>query len=70
MLEGELDSQLGYEKHDKQSKTTSNSRNCYGEKTVKTEHGELSIKVPRDREASFELQVLPKRSRLSEGIEW
>lgn len=69
MLEGELDSHLGYARHDKQSKTTSNSRNGYGEKTVKTEHGELSIKVPRDREASFEPQVLPKRSKLSEGIE-
>lgn len=69
MLEGELDSHLGYEKHDKQSKSTSNSRNGYGEKTVKTEHGELSIKVPRDRQASFEPQILPKRSKLSEGIE-
>lgn len=69
MLEGELDSHLGYQKHDKQSKSTSNSRNGYGEKTVKTEHGELSIKVPRDRDASFEPQILPKRSKLSEGIE-
>ena len=69
MLEGELDSHLGYEKHDKQSKSTTNSRNGYGEKTVKTEHGELAIKVPRDREASFEPQILPKRSKLSEGIE-
>lgn len=69
MLEGELDSHLGYQKHDKQAKDTSNSRNGYGEKTVKTEHGELSIKVPRDREASFEPQILPKRSKLSEGIE-
>lgn len=69
MLEGELDSHLGYQKHDKQSKSTSNSRNGYGEKTVKTEHGELSIKVPRDRESSFEPQILPKRSKLSEGIE-
>lgn len=69
MLEGELDSHLGYEKHDKRSKSTSNSRNGYGEKTVRTEHGELSIKVPRDREASFDPQILPKRSKLSEGIE-
>lgn len=69
MLEGELDSHLGYEKHDKQSKSTTNSRNGYGAKTVKTEHGELSIKVPRDREASFDPQILPKRSKLSEGIE-
>lgn len=69
MLEGELDSHLGYQKHDKHTKETTNSRNGYGEKTVKTEHGELVIKVPRDREASFEPQILPKRSKLSEGIE-
>lgn len=69
MLEGELDSHLGYQKHDKHTKDTTNSRNGYGEKTVKTEHGELSIKVPRDREASFDPQILPKRSKLSEGIE-
>lgn len=69
MLEGELDAHLGYEKHDKHSKNTTNSRNGYGEKTVKTEHGELAIKVPRDRESSFEPQILPKRSKLSEGIE-
>lgn len=69
MLEGELDAHLGYAKHDKQSKETTNSRNGFGEKTVKTEHGELAIKVPRDREATFDPQVLPKRSKLSEGIE-
>ena len=69
MLEGELDAHLGYAKHDKQSKATTNSRNGFGEKTVKTEHGELAIKVPRDREATFDPQVLPKRSKLSEGIE-
>lgn len=69
MLEGELDSHLGYVKHDKQSKQTDNSRNGYGEKKVKTEHGELDIKVPRDRDSSFDPQILPKRSKLSEGIE-
>lgn len=69
MLEGELDSHLGYVKNDKQSKQTGNSRNGYGDKQVKTEHGELSIKVPRDRDASFDPQILPKRSKLSEGIE-
>ena len=69
MLEGELDAHLGYEKHDKQKKETPNSRNGYSGKTVKTEHGELNIQVPRDRDASFDPQVLPKRSKMSEGVE-
>jgi putative transposase len=69
MLEGELDAHLGYQKHDKINKNTSNSRNGFTEKSVKTEHGELAIKVPRDRDSSFEPQILPKRSKISEGIE-
>ncbi|NMM50269.1 IS256 family transposase [Marinigracilibium pacificum] len=69
MLEGELDAHLGYEKHYKQRKNTVNSRNGFTEKAVKTEHGELSIKVPRDRDASFDPQILPKRSKMSEGVE-
>ena len=67
MLEGELDSHLGYDKHDK--KKTSNSRNGYGKKTIKTEYGQTEINTPRDREASFEPVVVPKRSHLSQGIE-
>ncbi len=69
MLEGELDSHLGYMKHNKEPKETTNARNGYGEKTIKTERGEIPIKVSRDRDASFEPQILPKRSKMSEGIE-
>lgn len=69
MLEGELDAHLGYEKHERKEKYSPNARNGYGRKTVKTEHGELEIEVPRDRDASFDPQVLPKRSKMSEGIE-
>ncbi len=67
MLEGELDSHLGYDKHDK--KKTSNSRNGYGKKTIKTEYGQTEINTPRDREASFEPVIVPKRSHFSQGIE-
>ena len=67
MLEGELDSHLGYEKHANSSST--NARNGYSSKIIKTEHGQAQIKVPRDREASFEPVIVPKRSQLSKGIE-
>ena len=50
MLEGELDSHLGYDKNQKSD--NSNARNGYSEKTVRTSMGESNIQVPRDRDAS------------------
>lgn len=61
MLKAELDEHLGYVKHDQRPKATSNRRNGMTTKSVKTEHtGELSIEVPRDREGSFEPEVVKK----------
>jgi transposase-like protein len=68
MLEGELEAHLGYPKHT-QSTKADNARNGHGKKKIKTKQGELEISVPRDRKADFQPQVVPKRSRLSEGIE-
>ena len=68
MLEGEIEAHLGYPKH-AQNTLTNNARNGYGKKKIKTEQGEFDIKVPRDRKSDFQPQVVPKRSRLSEGIE-
>ena len=67
MLEGELDAHLDYQKHQRSS--NSNSRNGKTQKTIKTEYGEAKIEVPRDRDGSFEPQIVPKRSRLAKGIE-
>jgi len=69
MLEGELDHHLGYKKHSKEGKNTGNSRNGKNPKTIKTEYGEAEIEVPRDRNSTFDPVVVPKRSRLSQGIE-
>ena len=68
ILEGELDSHLGYSKHDKQ-KLNVNSRNGYGSKKIKSEYGESEIKVPRDRDGSFDPKIVPKRSSKTSGIE-
>lgn len=68
MLEGEIEAHLGYPKH-QQNTESENHRNGYSKKQIKTKHGELEIQVPRDRKSSFEPQIVPKRSRLSEGIE-
>lgn len=57
-LNAELDEHLGYQKH--QSRTNSNSRNGYSGKSIITDDGEVDIDVPRDREASFEPQLVRK----------
>lgn len=67
MLEGELDGHLGYEKNE-QSKSK-NARKGFGNKKIKTQYGESEIQVPRDRHASFNSMIVPKRESMVEGIE-
>lgn len=69
MLQGEMDSHLGYENNDHGAKNTTNRRNGYTNKTVKSTYGDITIDVPRDREGSFEPRAIPKRSRDVSGIE-
>ncbi|WP_186577711.1 IS256 family transposase, partial [Aquibacillus kalidii] len=63
MLKGEMNHHLGYESNDKGEKETSNRRNGYGKKSVKTTAGEVEISVPRDRDGSFEPYLIPKRQK-------
>lgn len=67
MLEGELDGHLGYEKNEQSD--SKNARNGYGKKKIRTSYGESAIKVPRDRDASFNPMIVPKRESMVEGIE-
>lgn len=60
---------LGYESNDKREKETDNRRNGYGKKTVKTSSGTLDIDVPRDRDASFNPELIPKRKTDVSAIE-
>ncbi len=69
MLQGEMDSHLGYESNERGSKSTTNRRNGYTEKTVKSSMGEIDIRTPRDRDGSFEPQLIPKRAKDVSGIE-
>lgn len=68
-LQGEMNNHLGYENNDKDEKSTSNRRNGYGKKTLKSTKGEIDIDVPRDRDASFEPQIIGKRQKDISGIE-
>lgn len=69
MLQGEMDSHLGYESNDRGSKGTANRRNGYTDKTVRSSIGEIPIRTPRDRDGSFEPQLIPKRAKDVSGIE-
>ena len=69
MLKGEIDNHLGYDSNDKGPKKNENRRNGYGSKTLKTSYGEVDIEVPRDRDASFEPTIIPKRQRDVSEIE-
>lgn len=64
-LGGELTEHLGYEKH--QTKASSNNRNGYSKKTLKSLDGALEINIPRDREGSFVPQLIGKhQTRITE----
>lgn len=69
MLNGEMNNHLGYENNDHSSKQTEDRRNGYIDKTIRTSQGEVDIKVPRDRDVSFESQIIPKRRRDVSAIE-
>lgn len=67
VLEGELDSHLGYEKHGESS--GENARNGHGKKKLRNQYGEMEIQVPRDRKGSFEPVLVPKRKNIADGVE-
>ena len=69
MLEGEMDSHLGYEKHSTNGYNTGNSRNGKYPKTIQTEHGESIVNIPRDRQGEFEPIVIPKHQSRGLSIE-
>ena len=69
MLEAEIENELGYAKHSMKDKATSNARNGHSKKTVRSEHGNLDLDIPRDRNAEFEPQIIPKYQREITGIE-
>jgi putative transposase len=66
-LNAELDDHLGYDKH--QSSTANNSRNGYSNKTLHTDDGTIDIDVPRDRDSSFEPQLVKKQQTRFTGMD-
>jgi len=67
ILEGELDAHLGHQKHDRAKQ--GNVRNGHITKKLRNQYGEIQVQVPRDREASFEPVLVPKRKNIADGVE-
>ena len=69
MLKGELSAHLRYESNDHKPKDTTNRRNGSTKKTLKSSAGEIPIKSPRDRDGTFNSQLIPKRQTDISSIE-
>ena len=68
-LKSEMNYHLGYEKSQPVSREGGNSRNGYTSKILKGDHGEVEIQTPRDREATFEPQLIKKRQTRITGMD-
>src|SRR5437660_1630497 len=68
-LETELDAHLGYPKHARQGHASGNTRNGHSQKTLKGEQGHVDIAVPRDRQGTFEPQLVKKGQTRLEGFD-
>ena len=67
LLEAEMTEHLGYERQERRK--SGNGRNGHSEKTVHTESGPVRVRVPRDRDGSFEPQLVKKGQRRLEGFD-
>lgn len=71
-MEVEMDEELGRERCQRSQEPEGkprNYRNGYSKKTVKTQLGEIDIKVPHDRNGSFEPQIISKYDHNADGME-
>jgi putative transposase len=69
MLGAELSEHLGYEPDAQPTNQQSNRRNGTSRKTLKGNDGALPIDVPRDREGSFEPELIKKGQTRIDGMD-
>lgn len=68
-LDAEMAAHLGHSKHEPVCNPAGNTRNGKSRKTLKGEFGELPIEVPRDRQGTFEPQLIPKHQTRWAGFD-
>ena len=69
MLGGELSYHLGYPPGGTKPDDTTNHRNGTSEKRVLTDDGPMAVEIPRDRDGTFEPQLIPKHARRLAGFD-
>ena len=69
LLLTELTAFLNYEKYSIEGYNTGNSRNGYYERTIHSRFGDLTIKIPRDRNGEFSQQTVPSYQRSTDALE-
>ena len=68
-LQAEMSAHLGHDKHEPVANAVGNTRNGSSRKTLKGEFGELPIEILRDRQGSFEPQLIPKHQTRWTGFD-
>jgi len=68
-MQAELSHHLGYQKHEAKGQNSGNSRNGKSKKTLKGDFGSLPLDVPRDRNATFAPQIVPKGQTRFDGFD-
>lgn len=68
-MNAELTHHLGYEKHERALEKEENVRNGSSEKTLETDQGKMVVQIPRDRNATFEPQIVRKHQRRFAGFD-
>jgi putative transposase len=68
-MSAEMTAHVGYEKHDPTGNNTGNSRNGTSAKTIKGTFGAMPIEVPRDRNGTFEPQIIEKHQTRFMGFD-
>ena len=68
-MAAEMTEHVGYEKHDSIGNNSGNSRNGKSTKTIKGSFGTLPLEVPRDRNGTFEPQIIEKHQTRFTGFD-
>jgi putative transposase len=68
-MAAEMTEHVGYDKHDAIGNNSGNSRNGNSAKTIKGTFGELALETPRDRNGTFEPQIIEKHQTRFTGFD-
>ena len=69
MLEAELSDHLGYERYEAKGRNSGNNRNGHYSKKVRSSSGDVEVQIPRDRNGSFEPEIVPKYGNNTNELE-